>query len=130
MNRRVAVTGMGIISPVGNSVAQFWESLIQGRHGIGPITRFDISNKKARTGGGNQGFNARDYMDRRILYAATYSRITNCSRLPGSGGQRDYRHVPPETPVGFISARNRRQTDVTNELDKLRAEAPTGLSPY
>ena len=43
-NRRVVVTGMGVVSPVGSSVATFWDSLLTGRSGIAPITLFDASN--------------------------------------------------------------------------------------
>ncbi len=45
---RVAVTGMGIISPIGNSVSAFWQGLIEGRCGIGPLTRFDAGDYKVK----------------------------------------------------------------------------------
>ena len=41
--RKVAVTGLGILSPVGNTVAEFWQALLDGKSGIGPITRFDTT---------------------------------------------------------------------------------------
>ena len=47
-NRRVVVTGMGAVSPVGNDVQTSWENLISGVHGIGPITRFDTTEYKAK----------------------------------------------------------------------------------
>ena len=43
MNRRVVVTGLGVISPVGNSVSEFWNSVLEGKSGIGNTTRFDVS---------------------------------------------------------------------------------------
>lgn len=46
--KRVAVTGMGAITPLGQSVAELWEALKAGRHGIGPITHFDASKLKAK----------------------------------------------------------------------------------
>ena len=42
-NRRVVVTGMGVISPVGNDVATAWSNLVNGVSGLGEITRFDVS---------------------------------------------------------------------------------------
>jgi 3-oxoacyl-[acyl-carrier-protein] synthase II len=49
--RRVVVTGLGIVSPVGNDVATAWNSIIAGRSGIGPVTRFDTSNFPVHFGG-------------------------------------------------------------------------------
>lgn len=47
-NRRVVVTGMGALTPIGNSVAEYWESLKNGVNGVGPITRFNASNFKTQ----------------------------------------------------------------------------------
>ena len=44
--RRVVVTGMGIVSPVGNTLASAWDGITQGRSGIGPLTQFDASALK------------------------------------------------------------------------------------
>jgi 3-oxoacyl-[acyl-carrier-protein] synthase II len=46
--KRVVVTGMGAVTPVGNDVVSYWNSLIAGKHGIGPITRFDAENFKTK----------------------------------------------------------------------------------
>lgn len=45
--KRVVITGMGIISPIGNDLASYQENLMAGRHGIGPITRFSTEGYKA-----------------------------------------------------------------------------------
>jgi 3-oxoacyl-[acyl-carrier-protein] synthase II len=60
--RRVVVTGLGIISPVGSTVPTAWESIINGRSGIGPITRMDVSAFPVRFGGSVQGFSADQYL--------------------------------------------------------------------
>jgi len=60
--RRVVVTGLGIVSPVGNSVAEAWESLIAGKCGIGPITHFDASAFSARIAGEVKGFDVAAYL--------------------------------------------------------------------
>jgi len=49
--RKAVVTGMGVVSPVGNTVASFWKSLIEGRSGIGRITRFDVTDWRTQIGG-------------------------------------------------------------------------------
>ena len=46
--RRVVVTGLGLISPVGNTVAEGWANIVAGRSGIGPVTRFDASALSVR----------------------------------------------------------------------------------
>jgi 3-oxoacyl-[acyl-carrier-protein] synthase II len=65
MKRRVVVTGMGAITPVGNDVATTWRSLIEGKSGTAPITKFDASNFPVRFAAEVKGFNALDYMDRK-----------------------------------------------------------------
>ncbi len=60
--RRVVITGLGIVSPVGNSIPAAWDNLINGRGGIGPITRFDATPLPTRIAGEVKGFNAADWM--------------------------------------------------------------------
>ena len=65
MKRRVVVTGMGAITPVGNDVATTWRSLIEGKSGTAPITKFDASKFPVRFAAEVKGFNPLDYMDRK-----------------------------------------------------------------
>lgn len=65
MKRRVVVTGMGAITPVGNDVATTWRSLIEGKSGTAPITKFDAAKFPVRFAAEVKGFNALDYMDRK-----------------------------------------------------------------
>ncbi|CAM2147854.1 3-oxoacyl-[acyl carrier protein] synthase 2 [Pararobbsia alpina] len=60
--RRVVVTGLGHISPVGNTVADGWANLVAGKSGIATITKFDASNFSTRFAGEVKGFNVEDYM--------------------------------------------------------------------
>ena len=60
--RRVVITGLGCISPVGNSVSAAWEALLAGQSGIGPITKFDASAFACKIAGEVKGFNVEDYM--------------------------------------------------------------------
>ncbi|MCR4400319.1 MAG: beta-ketoacyl-ACP synthase II [Syntrophomonadaceae bacterium] len=81
--RRVVVTGLGVISPVGNDVATFWDSLVRGVSGIGPIDRFDASAYPTRIAAQVKDFNASDYvsrrearrMDRFVQYACAAARM-------------------------------------------------------
>ena len=61
--RRVVVTGLGIVSPVGNTVDEFWNSITDGVCGIGPITHFDTTDFKAKLGAEVKDFDPKQYMD-------------------------------------------------------------------
>ena len=63
-NRRVVVTGMGALTPVGNTVQESWESLKAGKNGIGPITTFDTTNLKAKLAAEVKNFDPLEYMER------------------------------------------------------------------
>ena len=63
MSRRVVVTGLGAITPIGNSVDSFWNSLKEKKVGIDRISYFDPSGYKAKLAAEVKGFNAKDYMD-------------------------------------------------------------------
>lgn len=60
--RRVVITGLGLISPVGNTVAEGWTNLLAGRSGIDNVTRFDASGLSCRFAGEVKGFNVEDYI--------------------------------------------------------------------
>ena len=60
--RRVAVTGLGLLTPVGNNVEKSWENIIAGKSGIAPITAFDASQFSARISGSVKDFDATEYI--------------------------------------------------------------------
>ena len=63
--KRVVVTGLGAITPIGNTLAEYWEGLIAGRSGIGPITLFDASRHDCRIAGEVKGYDPHDYLERK-----------------------------------------------------------------
>ncbi|MBQ8141178.1 MAG: beta-ketoacyl-ACP synthase II [Clostridia bacterium] len=63
-NRRVVVTGMGAITPIGKNVRETWEAMKAGKNGIAPITLFDTTEYKAKLGAEVKDFNALDYMEK------------------------------------------------------------------
>jgi 3-oxoacyl-[acyl-carrier-protein] synthase II len=65
IRKRVVVTGVGAITPIGNTPAQYWEGLISGRNGIGEITLFDASHHDCRIAGEVKNFDPHEYMDRK-----------------------------------------------------------------
>lgn len=61
--KRVAVTGLGAITPIGNTVGEFWAGLIAGKSGVGPTTLFDPSKLGCRIAAEVKGFNPKDHFD-------------------------------------------------------------------
>ena len=61
--KRVVVTGVGAVTPIGNTPAEYWEGLLSGRNGIGPISLFDASQHKCRIAGEVKGFDPQQYLD-------------------------------------------------------------------
>jgi 3-oxoacyl-[acyl-carrier-protein] synthase II len=60
--RRVVITGLGLVSPVGGSVTDSWAAVLRGESGVGPITRFDVSAYPTRIGGAVKGFSIEQYL--------------------------------------------------------------------
>ena len=65
MERRVVITGLGAITPLGNNVEEFWKGIKEGKCGIDQITKFDASEFKVKLAAEVKGYNPEDYFDRR-----------------------------------------------------------------
>ena len=65
MSRRVVITGMGAVTPIGNNVEDFWANIKKGTVGIGPITKFDTSDYKAHLAAEVKDFDPLQYMDKK-----------------------------------------------------------------
>src|ERR1700730_3300436 len=64
-SRRVVITGIGVITPLGLDVSSFWEGLRQGRSGVGNVQSFDTSALPVHIGAEVQGFDARNYLEKK-----------------------------------------------------------------
>ncbi|TFG64137.1 MAG: beta-ketoacyl-[acyl-carrier-protein] synthase II, partial [Spirochaetales bacterium] len=67
MERRVVITGMGAVTPIGNNVKDFWQSMKEGRSGIGPNTRVNIDKYPSKVAGEVKDFNPDNIIDKREL---------------------------------------------------------------
>jgi 3-oxoacyl-[acyl-carrier-protein] synthase II len=89
--RRVAVTGLGIVSPVGNDVAGAWAAVVAGRSGIGPVARFDTSNFPTHFGGEIRELDLEPYMStkdaRRMDSFMQYGVVAGMQAMRDSGLQ-------------------------------------------
>lgn len=89
MKRRVVITGMGGLSPIGNTVSAMWENAKAGVCGIDTIKSFDTENHKVKVAGELKGYNAQDYMDkmqaRRTARFTQFALISAREAMAGSG---------------------------------------------
>ncbi|MCX5865982.1 MAG: beta-ketoacyl-ACP synthase II [Proteobacteria bacterium] len=87
--RQVVVTGLGIVSPVGNDPRSAWESVLNGKSGIGRITHFDPSNSPVRIAGEVRGFNAEEYISKKEIkkmdHFIQYGRAASRQALKDAG---------------------------------------------
>ena len=67
MERRVVITGMGLVTPVGNNVEEFWESIKNAKHGIGQITHFDTSDSKVKIAAELKNFEPEKVLDKKEI---------------------------------------------------------------
>ncbi|MCO7136185.1 beta-ketoacyl-ACP synthase II [[Clostridium] leptum] len=65
MNRRVVITGIGAVTPLGNNAAAFWEGIKEGKNGIGPITHFDTTDFKVKLAAEVKDFSLGDWMEKK-----------------------------------------------------------------
>ena len=65
MKRRVVVTGIGLVTPLGIGTEQTWNALVNGQSGIGPITRFDASDQASQIAAEVKGFNPEDWFEKK-----------------------------------------------------------------
>ncbi len=101
-NRRVVVTGLGVISPVGNDVRTAWDNLVRGRSGLGEITRFDISRYEHKAAGEVKDFDATQWLDAKAARRERGEPALSASRPPSR--QWPTRASRSPTPTGPRSA--------------------------
>ena len=87
MKRRVVVTGMGAITPIGNTVPEFWENLKNGMVGIREITKFDTADFKVKLAAEVKGFDPAERMDKKASRRME-SFLTVCGSSSKRGLQR------------------------------------------
>ena len=129
--RRVVVTGLGVISPVGNTVAGCWDSLTRGVHGIRPITCFDTTNYKAKLAAQVRDFDPRAWLDkgetlRSDLYAQ-YAMGAACQAVEESGVIGT---LPPDRVAVYFGSGIGGMRTFSAEYDKLRNRGPHRISPF
>lgn len=129
--RRVVVTGLGAITPVGNTVEEMWANLKAGVHGIAPITLFDTTDYKTKIGAEVKNFDPRAYMDKTDVLRsdayAQYGVAAACQAVEESGVIGT---LPPERVAVYFGSGIGGIRTFHEEHNKLLARGPKRISPY
>jgi 3-oxoacyl-[acyl-carrier-protein] synthase II len=131
MTTRVGITGIGLITPLGNDTASTWEAACAGRSGIGPITRFDSSRHGVHFAGEVKDFDPLDYMDRKEARRAErfmqYALAATSQALGDSG--LNVSTMPDDVGVIIGSGRGGLQT-FEDQFHVLFDRGPDRISPF
>lgn len=129
-NRRIVITGVGAVTPIGVSAESFYQSLISGKSGIGPITRFDASNYPVRIAAEVRDFNPTDFMH--IKRADRTGRCTQfaiaATRMALESAKLDMSREKPER-VGVIIATSGMTSMVVEQGEVLNRKGPKRIDP-
>jgi len=130
--RRVVITGMGVISPLGHTVNEYWQNLLAGQSGVGAITRFDATQFDTQIAAEVKNFNAEDYIDKKEArrmdafthYALAAAKLAmEDSRLLESAIDKDAIGVIVSSGIGGMDTFER-------EARKLLEKGPGRISPF
>ncbi len=129
--RRVVVTGMGAITPVGNSVEEAWNNLVAGKCGIGEITRFDTTEYKAKLDAEVKDFNARDWMAKAdTLRSDLYAQYAIASAVQAVEESGVIGTVEPDRIAVYFGSGIGGITTFYAETKKLLDRGPSRVSPF
>ncbi|MGV8684352.1 beta-ketoacyl synthase N-terminal-like domain-containing protein, partial [Pseudomonas aeruginosa] len=130
--RRVVITGMGMLSPLGLDVPSSWEGILAGRSGIAPIEHMDLSAYSTRFGGSVKGFNVEEYLSAKearkldlfIQYglAASFQAVRD-SGLEVTDANRERIGVSMGSGIGGL-------TNIENNCRSLFEQGPRRISPF
>ncbi|HBM17495.1 MAG TPA: beta-ketoacyl-[acyl-carrier-protein] synthase II [Lentisphaeria bacterium] len=134
MERRIVITGMGVISSVGNNVNEFWDSIVSGKSGIDLVTHFDTTEFKTKMAGQVKNFDIEKYMslkdarrlDRFCQFAiAAADEAMECAGLP-----KDLSTVNPERVGVNVSSGIGGLQTLEEQAATLREKGPKRVSPF
>jgi 3-oxoacyl-[acyl-carrier-protein] synthase II len=130
--KRVVVTGMGVVSPIGNDVSMFWNHLIEGKSGISKIDHFDVSNSKTKIAGtvkdldaeGRWGLKEARKLDRfcQFALAAAEEALADC--------QLELNHINRERLGVYVGSGIGGLNSLIENVNVLNERGPSRVSPY
>ena len=132
MKRRVVITGMGAVSPIGNTAEEMWQSAREGRCGIGPITHFDTTNHKVKLAGEVKDLDFTPYLDkkelRRMDLFSQYAMVAAIQAWRDSG--LDYEKIDPTRFGVDISSGIGGINTIETEYERGREKGFDRVSPF
>ena len=129
--KRVAVTGLGVISPVGNDVPTFWNALCSGTCGIGPITKFDATDYPVKLAAEVRDFDPKQYMEKLdILHSDVYTHFAMAAACQAVADSGIAGTLDPERVGVYIGSGIGGIATFMTEHSKLLNRGPRRVSPY
>ena len=128
--RRVVVTGLGVVSPVGSDVETCWNNLTAGFNGIGPITYFDTTNYKAKLAAQVRDFDPKKYMDKsETLRSDLFAQYAMGAAVQAVEESGVIGTLPPDRVAVYFGSGIGGLNTVSTEIDKLNKRGPHRVSP-
>ena len=128
--RRVVVTGLGVVSPVGSDVDICWNNLTAGYNGIGPITYFDTTNFKAKLAAQVKDFDPKKYMEKsETLRSDLFAQYAMGAAVQAVEESGVIGTLPPERVAVYFGSGIGGLNTVSNEVEKLGKRGPHRVSP-
>lgn len=128
---RVVVTGIGVVSPVGNTLEETWNNLVNGVCGIAPITLFDTTDYKAKVAGEVKNFEPRDYMSKQeILRSDRFTQLAVAAAAQAVEESGVIGTVDPARIGVYFGSGIGGINTMTKEHAKLLNKGPARVSPY
>lgn len=128
---RVVVTGIGVVSPVGNTLEETWNNLVNGVCGIAPITLFDSTDYKAKVAGEVKNFEPRDYMTKQeILRSDRFTQLAVAAAAQAVEESGVIGTVDPARIGVYFGSGIGGINTMTKEHAKLLNKGPARVSPY
>ncbi len=131
MERRVVITGLGAITPVGNDVETFWESLKAGKNGIGTITKFDSTDYKAHVAGEVKDFDPLKYMDRgEVRKSDLFSQYAMAAAVQAMSDSEIEGKIDPERLGVYFGSGIGGIETFSNQVAVMNEKGPKRVSAY
>lgn len=129
--RRVVVTGMGCVTPLGNDLPTTWRNLVDGKNGIGPITKFDTTDFKAKLAAEVRDFDPKLYMEKpQILHSDLYAQLAMAAAVQAMEDSGIAGTVPGERMGVYIGTGIGGIQTFETEHSKLLNKGPRRVSAY
>ncbi len=131
MSKRVVVTGMGAVTPLGNDVKTSWDGLVSGKNGIGQITKFDTADYKVKIAAEVKDFHAADYMKKPMIRKTdlfcqyALAAAAQAMEDSGIGGK-----IAPERLGVYVGSGIGGISTFVEECTKLNTKGPRRVSPF